>query len=356
MPLTDGQKLKVIQLRAQGYGYKKIANELGATRDQVRGYLNTHAAHELAGEKRLTIEGVKKVYKKPLKEYTCKHCNNKYFKKDSDIGSTVFCSSTCKIETSEERKQEAIERKTKTCARCGERFISHNGMQKYCSNKCKTVTLTCEVCGNEFKKPYQKAGSQQKTCSMKCKGALSKTTHGEYYKAFSDIHRGMIVPTSMYKGSDYDMTTWCVVCQKETTRKAGQFLDKSRTRGCEHCRKTLSVGEDKIERWLIDNGIKYKKEYTFEDLTHEQLLRFDFGILNDEEELVMLIEYDGIQHFKPRKQFGGIPFLLEQQRNDKMKNEYVKENGIELIRISYKQKKQIDEMLGKAVEGYAAIL
>ncbi|WP_291631441.1 hypothetical protein [Clostridium sp.] len=60
-----------------------------------------------------------------------------------------------------------------------------------------------------------------------------------------------------------------------------------------------SKGELKISSILNDNNIKYKTQYTFNDLRSENgsLLRFDFAILNDDNKLLYLIEYQGKQHY-----------------------------------------------------------
>lgn len=36
--MTDDQRQKIKMLRYQGFGYKKIADEVGLSRDSVRGY------------------------------------------------------------------------------------------------------------------------------------------------------------------------------------------------------------------------------------------------------------------------------------------------------------------------------
>ena len=47
------------------------------------------------------------------------------------------------------------------------------------------------------------------------------------------------------------------------------------------------------------------------------------------------IEYDGIQHFEPVNDFGGEIEFNNIQIRDNIKNEYCKNNNINLIRIRY---------------------
>ena len=104
------------------------------------------------------------------------------------------------------------------------------------------------------------------------------------------------------------------------------------------CGCLTSSGEAKIEQLLQSNNIKYKKQYTFSDLLSEKNspLKFDFGILNSNNSLLYLIEYDGIQHFKCRGTGWNTEEHLEYtQQHDKMKEEYCKQKNIPLIRIPY---------------------
>ena len=104
--------------------------------------------------------------------------------------------------------------------------------------------------------------------------------------------------------------------------------------GCER-----SVGELKINNILKKNNINFKREYNFPDLlgVNGGRLRFDFGILNNQNELLYLIEYDGIQHYKPNC-FGQDDQLFKIIKiHDKLKNEYCIEHNIPLIRIPYTQ-------------------
>jgi hypothetical protein len=78
------------------------------------------------------------------------------------------------------------------------------------------------------------------------------------------------------------------------------------------------------------------REKSFEDCTNRggekvcRRLRFDFYL----PEQNTLIEYDGEQHFVKRGKYG--EGYENYQRNDKIKNQYCKDNNIKLIRIHYK--------------------
>lgn len=111
---------------------------------------------------------------------------------------------------------------------------------------------------------------------------------------------------------------------------------------CPKCRN-MSKGENKIQEKLNELNIIYKKEFSFKELwnkNHTSILEFDFALFKNNK-LVCLIEYDGIQHFIPTFPLNGS--LIEKQEafikiqeNDKIKNDFCKNNNILLFRISYK--------------------
>lgn len=99
---------------------------------------------------------------------------------------------------------------------------------------------------------------------------------------------------------------------------------------------SVSTRESTIENILIDNKVLFKKQYSFEDLKGDKaVLKFDFAVFNDQQELQFLIEFDGKQHFEESKTMGGHEGFIKRQRYDALKNEYCKNHKIKLIRIPY---------------------
>lgn len=113
----------------------------------------------------------------------------------------------------------------------------------------------------------------------------------------------------------------------------GSFLQTPsahlRGSGCPTCRS--SRGEKEISIILKSYQIPYESEKKFVDCVNVGHLRFDFYV----EKLNLLIEYDGIQHFKPVERFGGEEALLETQYRDSIKTKFAGDNGYTLLRIRY---------------------
>ena len=137
--------------------------------------------------------------------------------------------------------------------------------------------------------------------------------HGDNYKYFKDTYTNTNLPTTIlhYK------------CNKTFVRKARKHLEGQY---CPHCK--YSKGEEKIIRYLIKHKIEYKREYRLDN----DKKRFDFYL----PKLNILLEYDGEQHFRPIKAWGGDERFKTQIRNDNYKTKLAKQNNIPLIRISYK--------------------
>ena len=98
-----------------------------------------------------------------------------------------------------------------------------------------------------------------------------------------------------------------------------------------------SYAEFIIEQILTENNISFKREIKFKDLLSSKNapLRFDFGVYDQQDALLYLIEFDGRQHFSgPEAKWNQEGNTLEEiQQRDKLKNEYCQKNKIPLIRI-----------------------
>jgi very-short-patch-repair endonuclease len=109
--------------------------------------------------------------------------------------------------------------------------------------------------------------------------------------------------------------------------------------GCETNRN--SFGERKIKEFLDNKKIKYQREKKFESCKNIKELPFDFYLTDYK----ICIEYDGELHYKSSDIFGGEKVLNRIKKHDNIKDNWCINNGIKLIRIPYKQKKNIEKIL-----------
>ena len=104
------------------------------------------------------------------------------------------------------------------------------------------------------------------------------------------------------------------------------------------CGCLRSKGELKIEQILKENNINYSKQYSFKNLTgiHNGLLKFDFAIFNENNQIDFLLEFDGRQHTQGYDTLYWKHYSNEEiQEHDKRKNQYCKQHNIILKRIPY---------------------
>lgn len=120
-----------------------------------------------------------------------------------------------------------------------------------------------------------------------------------------------------------------IICVRAADLKSG----KTSSCGC-----IRSIGEEKIAYLLQQANIPFEREKTFPTCKFNNggLARFDFYVNNQ-----YLIEYDGIQHFHPTfNQLDATVFNITKE-HDEYKNQWCKNNNIPLIRINYKQLKEL---------------
>lgn len=123
------------------------------------------------------------------------------------------------------------------------------------------------------------------------------------------------------------------------------FRKLRRGNRCRFC-KNIYHGEIKIEKYLKNNNIKYITQYKFDDCKFKRQLPFDFYL----PDFNILIEYDGVQHYKIKEHFGGYEGFIDTKIRDTIKNIYCKDNNIKLIRISYLDFKNIEKILNKELK------
>ena len=115
---------------------------------------------------------------------------------------------------------------------------------------------------------------------------------------------------------------------------------------CPHCSE--SKGEKEVRKSLESNMIEFSIQYIFDDLRgiNDGYLRFDFGVIDKEGNLLFLIEYDGEFHFFKIYEGDGHEITII---HDKLKDLYCIENNIALIRIPYWDFDKVGDIVTNAI-------
>ncbi|MDP1609398.1 MAG: hypothetical protein Q8L98_08835 [Chlamydiales bacterium] len=183
---------------------------------------------------------------------------------------------------------------------------------------------------------------------VKC-GAIKRVdgrrdTKEVFVKKANEIHNNRYEYTSViYKGSHFKVVILCPDCGPFLQKPSDHLGSKS---GCPLCVNQLnSRGVKKIVSYLLANNLKFEREKTFSSLKSAKAgnksLRFDFYI----QEFKTLIEFDGLQHFKPIAKWGGEKTYKALKENDELKNEWAAQEGFKLVRIKYTEEEVIEKIL-----------
>ena len=101
---------------------------------------------------------------------------------------------------------------------------------------------------------------------------------------------------------------------------------------CQKCCE--SKGEVIISNIIRKLNYKDNSQKKFKGCKNKNLLSFDNGIIN-ELPLNILIEFDGEQHFYVIEFFKGLYGFIDRIKRDLIKNRYILDNNMILVRISY---------------------
>jgi hypothetical protein len=132
------------------------------------------------------------------------------------------------------------------------------------------------------------------------------------------------------------------ICNKIHKKNMNSFIHGKR--GCPYCNEDLKYSEKYIERYLKSKSIIYEKEKTFDDLINPKTgrkLRYDFYL----PEKNIVIEVNGVQHYKPILHWGGQSGYEDQVYRDRIKEDYLVDKKIKLVIINNKKLSIIKDIL-----------
>ncbi len=160
----------------------------------------------------------------------------------------------------------------------------------------------------------------------------------EIAKDWHPTKNNNLLPDDVSWGSGKKVWWKCQNCgyEWETT-----IYSRTKGKGCPKC--SSPKGEKRIFDFLNEKNISYISQYRFDDCKNKKPLPFDFYLTNHD----ILIEYQGIQHYKEVNNsfFGDEIKLKDRQRLDKIKSDYCKNNGINLLVIPYWDYDNIETIL-----------
>lgn len=189
-------------------------------------------------------------------------------------------------------------------------------------------------------------GNRCPICVFKELGEKYRITQEEFEKRVKELSNDEIIVLGEYQNNRTKVKFKHKVCGTEWETVPDVIFRGS---GCPICK--ASIGEKEISRFLRKKKIPYISQYRIDECRNEFPLPFDFAVFDKNDNLLFLIEYDGIQHYEPIEFFGGEVALKRTQKNDAIKRNYCKRNGIPLITIPYYD--EIEKYKAIILETYA---
>lgn len=205
-------------------------------------------------------------------------------------------------------------------------------------NNRKKLKIRYIKCGHIIERNYVNIMRSKYECS-KCKRIGFERDTEQLIKEIQESGKGEYELLSEYKTMNDKVTIKHLKCGHIWETTPHRFLDGGNR--CPKCNQ--SKNELLIDNYLKLNNINNIPQYYYNDLYGDYaVLKFDFAILDDENNVKYLLEYDGEFHYKPIK---GQHDLEKQQHRDNKKNEYCRKHNIKLIRIPYWESENIKEIL-----------
>ena len=215
-------------------------------------------------------------------------------------------------------------------------FIQKQGYDLMSSEILSSTQKLLVECpkGHQYKVSWNKFSSGRRCPYCQNKVKISKDEANQTFMKYGYEIIGDYINT---------ITPVLVRCPRKHEYKVtlGNFKSGKRCRECKNNYK----GELKIRDFLEEIGEVFETQYKFKDCRNIFELPFDFYL----PKYNLCIEYDGIQHFEPIEFFGGELSLEERKLKDSIKDKFCENNNINLLRISYKDIKNINEIIKQKI-------
>lgn len=217
-------------------------------------------------------------------------------------------------------------------------IIKHGDLYDYSKvniiNSYTNVEIYCKR-----HKGYFKQNPTQHTINSGCPicSKNKRLTTEEFIKRSVDIHGNLYDYSSVeYVNCRTTVKIFCKLHLEYFDQLPPMHLKGC---GCQTC--SNSKGEVKVKNILDKMNILYKPQYKNVTCVYKKMLRFDFGILDSDENLIGAIEYNGNQHYKPfdfsrnKEQENALKEYKILCLKDNIKKEWCEKNNIPMLILKY---------------------
>lgn len=203
------------------------------------------------------------------------------------------------------------------------------------------ISIKHNICNTEWM--VSPANILRKFGCPKCANESRKRTLSKSQVIFSkeveELGFGDYLLIGDYISQKYKVSIKHLLCDNIWEIFPSNFI---KGRRCPYC-YSMSNGESMVEGFLRYYQLQYSKNFSFVDCRDKYLLTFDFGVKDNEK--IILIEYQGVQHYESVKIFGGDKKFSIQKLHDEIKRMYCANNNLKLITIPYWEIRNIKDIL-----------
>ena len=252
----------------------------------------------------------------------------------------------CGIELRAERKRKTTQKFIKDARKVHGKTYGYDKVD-YIGSHTK-VKIECKIHGFFDMAPTNHLFNNNgcKKCAYKRNIKLQRKTKQQFIKEARRVHgKTYGYDKAKYLNNKIPLKIKCKI-------KGHGFFDQAPThhihrgQGCHKCVDLKnSKGVQTIELFLKQKKIKYERERRFPDLRDKRYLPLDFWL----PKLKIAIEFDGEQHSRIGIFSATKEKLRSIQKRDRIKNKWAKKHRYTMIRISYIQLNNINEILSKDV-------
>jgi hypothetical protein len=288
---------------------------------------------KIHGVNKYDFSKVKFVNSKTKINLTCLICNYNF----EALPENIFKMKNCKICTYKNLKQN--QKKSNDWFLEKVKLVhkdKYSYLNDYLGAK-SVITIKCNICNNIFN---QRASSHLegfgcKKCADNLSTKTQRTHFLEFEKKCDELHNNKYIYFNDFVNNKSRLKIQCKTCLNIFEQSVCGHYNKKQ--GCPICK--FSKGEVVVQKYLDINNINYETQKKFKDCRNKLPLRFDFYL----PDYNTCVEFDGLQHFVNVSIFkNSFEYVAN---NDKIKQDYCNSKNIKLLRISYKEIKNVCKIL-----------
>lgn len=269
--------------------------------------------------------------KKPI-TVRCLRCGREHTYAEAKFATTRRCHGCYLLDM----RNELISRTEKALNESGFDMISF-------SDDGETVESRCRTCGSAKTLKVKSITDHEKTVCSTCLHAdvlkarqEQKEAHdaarmsAEKQKLYTLLEH--YIPDYEVKSIAPDNRSVVLVHKKCGNEYRADMTKLARGYGCKACSRCgSSKGVQEIEDFLRKHRIEFEREKHFDGCRRKNPLPFDFYVPSRN----LLIEFNGEQHYRATRYFGGMKKLKLYAERDRIKERFAKDNGFNFLVIRW---------------------